>query len=272
MDEKILPVEELKNKGLDQYIDLEAYESKTDMRKNQIVRTVYTVPNLPAEEWKTIPDFPFYMVSNMGRIKRKRYEFWYQENHPKRQGRLVFYSEMLINQSIDGNGYCLVTLTRGTKKKRELERVNRLVAEAFIPNPDNLPVVNHINEIKTDNRAVNLEWCTYQHNSNCGTVKQRISKANTGKQFSYEHRKHLSESAMGNKNRQGHKNSEKHNQALKKAISKRVECGGQIFDSITAMADYYGECMSTVAGWLRGSHAIPQKYIDLNLQYYKEGN
>ena len=72
-------------------------------------------------------------------------------------------------------GYEFVVLHKGGE--RHTFRVNRLVAEAFIANPNNKPHVHHINEIKTDNRVENLAWVTPSENANAGTRNARLSDA-----------------------------------------------------------------------------------------------
>lgn len=62
----------------------------------------------------------------------------------------------------------------------KLTLVHRFVASCFIPNPQNLPEINHKNENKTDNRVENLEWCDGKYNSNYGTRNKRIAKAHKG--------------------------------------------------------------------------------------------
>lgn len=73
------------------------------------------------------------------------------------------------------DGYKEVIL-RTNIKKPVFRTIHRLVAEAFIPNPDNLSCVNHKDENKTNNHVSNLEWCTHKYNSNYGTINKRLSK------------------------------------------------------------------------------------------------
>ena len=66
--------------------------------------------------------------------------------------------------------------TSRKKNKQKTHKVHRLVMEAFIPNTDNLPCVNHKDEDKTNNNVENLEWCSYTYNNNYGTRNERRSK------------------------------------------------------------------------------------------------
>ena len=105
------------------------------------------------ELWKMIPGYEgLYMVSDLGRVKSIRFE-----------------KERILKTDMS-SGYLRVML--GRRNGHFL--VHRLVAEAFIPNPDNLPCVNHINEVKTDNRVENLEWCTKKYNTNYGKGRERM--------------------------------------------------------------------------------------------------
>lgn len=121
------------------------------------------------EIWKDVPDYEeLYQVSNLGRIRS--YEKY------KRAGRhtSVYYCPSMIIKSFSaGTGYQRVNLYKN-RKGRQLS-VHRLVAMAFIPNPDNLPQVNHKDEDKTNNRLDNLEWCTAKYNSNYGTHPYRLT-------------------------------------------------------------------------------------------------
>ena len=88
---------------------------------------------------------------------------------------LKFGKRRLLKQIKNHKGYLQVILCKDGKVKSFL--VHRLVAMAFLPNPDNLPFINHKNEIKDDNRVENLEWCTASYNQNYGTCqKRRVEK------------------------------------------------------------------------------------------------
>lgn len=112
------------------------------------------------EEWKTITGFDgLYEISNKGRLK---------SFHNNKYGKSDSFK--ILKPSKGSHGYlavCLVSLC-GEKKTNS---IHRLVAEAFIPNPDKLEYVNHKNENKTDNNYNNLEWCTNQYNGEYSCAK-----------------------------------------------------------------------------------------------------
>lgn len=78
-----------------------------------------------------------------------------------------YYSKKFLQPSIGKNGYYKVTLVK--EKHKYTKMIHRLVAETFIPNPEQLPIINHKDEDKTNNTINNLEWCSYQYNSNYGS-------------------------------------------------------------------------------------------------------
>lgn len=113
------------------------------------------------EEWKDVIGFEgLYQVSSLGRVKS------FRKNKPH-----------ILANCVGKHGYCVVILHNG-KGLRKNERVHRLVAESFIPNPNNFPYVNHKDENKTNNKVSNLEWCTSKYNTNYGTCIKRIRITN----------------------------------------------------------------------------------------------
>ena len=114
------------------------------------------------EIWKPIKGYEgLYEVSNLGRVRSLTRVFV-----SKRGWINTWRGRTLI--PLMKKGYCHIGLSKSNKVRHY--RINRLVAEAFIPNPDNLPQVNHKDENPQNNRVDNLEWCSAKYNTNYGTA------------------------------------------------------------------------------------------------------
>lgn len=163
------------------------------------------------EIWKDITGYEGrYQVSNEGRVR----------SLPVKSTTRYYGGKVLV-QMTDNIGYKVVNLSRKTYK------VHRLVAAAFVDNPNNYPHVNHIDEDKTNNSASNLEWCTPEHNNNHGTRNKRISQ-NAG-------RKVVQYDMQGNEIR--------------------------TWDSIAKAAKHYGVARTTICGCCAGRQHTSCGYI-----------
>ena len=122
------------------------------------------------EIWKSIEGYEgYYEVSDFGNIRSCERVVSHGLGNSIRK-----LKKKTVKPWKDNHGYHVVSLSKdGVVRKY---KVHRLVAETFIQNPDNKPTVNHINEIRNDNRVCNLEWATYQENNNHGYHNQRVSK------------------------------------------------------------------------------------------------
>lgn len=119
---------------------------------------------LSNEIWRSVPGYERrYEVSNLGRVRSLNFN---------NSG----INKLLSISTIDG--YNVVTLFDKNRRRKQL-KVHRLVAMAFIPNPDNKPCVDHINGIRSDNGLENLRWATHKENINNPITKIRKSLAQT---------------------------------------------------------------------------------------------
>ena len=114
----------------------------------------------------------------------KNYESLYEVSDQGRVKSLKFCKERIMKPSRDTCGYLLVNLWKNGEKKPY--RIHRLVAQTFIPNPDNLPEVNHKDEDKINNKVSNLEWCDRKYNNNYGTHNQRMAEKKSKPVLQYE--------------------------------------------------------------------------------------
>lgn len=114
------------------------------------------------EEWKDVKGYEgLYQISNLGRIRS-----------------LIGSESRILKPHINGKGYRRIGIYKDGIRKRY--DIHRLVAIAFIPNPENKECVDHINTIRTDNRVENLRWVTFKENMNNPETSENCSKGKEG--------------------------------------------------------------------------------------------
>ena len=212
------------------------------------------------EEWRDIKGYEGrYQVSSFGRI-------------------YSCYSGICLKIHTREDGYTRVSLYKNNRYKSFL--VHRLVAEAFISNPNNYTQVNHKDENKQNNRVENLEWCTARYNTNYGTHNKRVSDSLKGKSISEETKKKISLSVSGSKNGfYGKHHTEESRRKMsntRKGKSpnnrRKVQCitTGRKFTSIKEASEYYlldksqiGHISSCCRGKLKyaGKHPVTKEFL-----------
>lgn len=210
----------------------------------------YSVDNLDGEVWRDLEEYPLYAVSDYGRIKKCKYEICVLRGNGICTTR--FHQEQIIKPILGKNGYYKVNLPDQNGKWHTVN-VHRLVGDAFLPNPDNLPYINHKSENKLDNRLINLERVTPKANANYGTRNQRLSESKKGVKrgaLSEAHKKAISQSC------------------IKNAVNgKKVICDTKIFRSAREAADYFGVQVQTMRKCLNGISPMPEYLKDIHLRY-----
>lgn len=122
------------------------------------------------EIWKDIEGFNgIYQVSNLGRVRSLDH---YRNTHRNGKGR-AFVKGRIMTPYKKPNGYLAYSFHNKSGVSSKKMSAQRLVATAFIPNPNNLPCVNHKDENPSNNNVDNLEWCTYAYNNAYGTARAR---------------------------------------------------------------------------------------------------
>lgn len=129
---------------------------------------------MQSEIWKDVPGYSgLYQVSNLGRVKSLA------RTKPGKHGSFVPVRERILKHNLDKDGYCIVLLCKTAKEHRHF-RVHRLVAMAFLNNPENLPEIDHLDGNPANNNVLNLRYSNRKMNGNNPITRKRISISKTG--------------------------------------------------------------------------------------------
>ena len=231
------------------------------------------------EIWKDVAGYEgYYQVSNLGRVRSL--------DRIASNGRKI-KGKILSTKVNTPPYYPRVSLSVNGKMK--LVQVHRLVAQAFVynPDPEHKTQVGHKDESRTNNRADNLEWVTPKENSNMPLHRERVSKANEGKVLSAETKSKISLSQKGKY--KGEKNpfyNKHHTNETKKKMSdikkmtyqggnhpqaKKVVCDNIVYGSAVEASKALNINRNTLKCWLNGSNKMPKEWKDRGLRYFDGG-
>lgn len=153
--------------------DGKQYRCKECRRLSWITKESPNYTEIDGETWKPLVGYEgYYSVSDLGRVRSESREI------TKTNGSTYLAQKRILVTYKNKKGYLTCCISKGGSNTAPL--VHRLEAISFLPNPDKLPEVNHINGIKEDNRLVNLEWCSGKQNVThairIGLIKPRLGK------------------------------------------------------------------------------------------------
>ena len=121
------------------------------------------------ENWRPVVGYEtLYLVSDKGNVKSLSKSITYSD------GRVRKYNEKMLKLQISKTGYIIVNLSKDGHQCTKY--VHRLVAEAFLPNPEQLLEINHIDEDKSNNCSDNLEWCSRKYNNHHSRITETLNK------------------------------------------------------------------------------------------------
>lgn len=169
------------------------------------------------EIWKDISGFEgLYRISNLGNVYSLK-------------------TNKLLKNCIGTHGYYMVYLC-GESGKTIAKQVHRLIAQEFIPNPNNKPCIDHLNAIRTDNSIENLKWCTVRENNNNPIFKNRVRLSHIGKK--------LSERSIAKRTakQRGQKKNCPINNAKSKAVRQISINNGVIIKEYPSLMEIYRQC------------------------------